>query len=754
MANNHQTQTELEQTLQNTILQVREQAAQRQVAFLSAIAEVGSLLLRTADYITILPDVVRLLGEMAGSDRCLIIQELPEAKTGKPELQVLAEWAREGVTEVSAQIPEGEPQLVVEGDWADLHEQLQRGKLTNYIVAEMPQPWQGFLAAQGVVSSASVPIMLQGQFWGHIDFDNCSEARLYDAAEIGILQTAAEMIAGAIARYAQDEALRESERRYRTLFEISSEGIYRFEFEQPIPINLPVDEQVESIYRHYRMVEANATYAAMYNKENPEDLVGLRLTDTHIMESLQNRAIMRAFVEGGYQFRNTETEEVDFDGNPRYFLNNVTTIIKDGYAIGGWGSQLDITELRLAQQALLQAEQDLVAELVKTNQALKNSLDRLAVDSDFNSFVGYLLLEITQQLNLDVATLWLYDSATQTLPLELQVQQGQVKLKHQIQAPETYLRPTTESTPVWEILLQTKHPFVITQENAKDYCFQNTYNYQVEQLGLQVGVNLLLRLGDEPIGLLCLSSTQYTALTPEDLELAQALAQQATLGIQLTRFADEAKQAAIFEERNRLAGEIHDTLAQAFTGISLQLGVAKSIAHQDPTETQRILDRSLKLAHAGLTEARRAVWAIYPSTAKYTDLCQTLQETIDRFAANISVQMRIEGNPYSLPALLGLNLTRMAQEAIANALKHARANTIEVTLTYEPKNIYLCVKDDGCGFLPQHNEGGFGLMSLSQRSERIGGELEIRSQLDQGTEISVHVNLQRFTDFLRGVSSR
>ena len=924
MASDPQIQTELQQALQNAILQEREQAAQRQIAWLSTVAEIANLLLKTADYKAALPDVVRLLGEAVGSDRCLIIQELSDPATGNPWLDVLAEWAEEGITEIGADIPEGEPQMVVDGDWADLHGQLQRGELTNYIVADMPEPWRGFLEAQGVVSSASVPIMVDGQFWGHIDFDSCSEARLYDATEIGILQTAAEMIAGAIARAAEDKALRdseqryrtlfemssegiyrfefdepisldlpvdeqvelvyrycrviganatyaamyglddprelagfrllnlhvmessqnqammqtyvengyqlhnteteevdlqgnrryflnniatiikdgyaiggwasqlditeqrlaqqalleaeqarsqelaglnaelqqtlerlaESEERYRTLFEISSEGIYRFEFEQPIPIDLPVDEQIDLIYQHYRMVEANSTYAALYNEDNPEALVGLRLTDVHAVGSAQNQATMRAFVENGYQFYNAETEQVDLEGNRRYFLNNAVTVIKNGHAISGWASHLDITERRLAQQALLEAEQNRVAELAKTNQALKNSLDRLAADPDLNAFLGYVLLEITQQLDLDVAALWFYDAATQTLSLEILIEQGQVKLRDQIQAPEAYLHPTTTSTPVWEMLLRTKQPFVVNRENDADYTFHDTYAYQTEQLGLQVCANFLLRLGDEPIGMLGLGATQPMTFTPEAIELAQALTQQATLAIQLMRLADEAKHAAIFEERNRLAGEIHDTLAQAFTGISLQLGVAKSIAPQDPTETRRILERALQLAHAGLTEARRAVWAIYPSAAKYTDLCQMLRNVTHQLAANVPLELRVEGEPYDVPALLGLNLTRIAQEAITNALKHAQATTIRVVLAYEPQDISLHISDDGCGFLPQQDTGGFGLMSLSQRSERIGGELQIHSQPGQGTEIWMHVNLERFAEMLRASISQ
>jgi PAS domain S-box-containing protein len=541
------------------------------------------------------------------------------------------------------------------------------------------------------------------------------------------------------------DRLSESEERYRTLFEISSEGIFRFEFEPPIPIDLSIDEQVALMYCHLRFAEANQTFAAMYNASSPEDLIGIRLTDVHVKESEKNLTMMQAVAENGYQLRNAEIEEVDLHGNSRYFLNNITTMIKDGCAIGGWASQLDITELRLAQQALLQAEQDRVAELAKTNQALKNNLDRLAAEPNLEAFLGHVLTEISQQLEMHTAWLFLYNPQDQTLQLNNWVDRGNVQPQHRF----TDLGPLTElflsdTTPIWTLLLQTKFPFVITQDNAAQFMFSGTEDWQLQwadRHGLQSGINILLSVGDKPLGLLGLLSAHRSEFTSEELELVQALSQQATLAIQLTQLATEAQQSAIFEERNRLAGEIHDTLAQTFTGISVQLELVNYLIAQATPEVSSILDRISTLAQTGLNEARRSVWSIYPAGEDYANLAQKLTDCVQQLTCSteLQTQVNISGEPYPLSSFLGTNLFRIGQEAIANALKHAQASQLSIELTYTPMQVSLCIKDNGCSFNPQAQTEGFGLISISERTDRIGGQLRIMTQPGLGTEIFVQV---------------
>ncbi len=540
--------------------------------------------------------------------------------------------------------------------------------------------------------------------------------------------------------------LSESEECYRNLFEISSEGIYRFEFEQPIPLHLSIDEQVALIYRYCHIAEANASYGAMY-EANPEDSVGLRLTDFHVMNSDQNRTMMREVVRNSYQIRNAETEEVDRYGNPRYFLNNITTIIKDGYALGGWASQLDITELRETQQALLQAEQDRVAELAKTNQALKNNLDRLAAEPNLEAFLGHVLSEISQQLNMHTAWLYLYDAQVQTLQLNNWVEQGTVQPTGRCAELDPLAEPIPiSSTPIWEHLRHTKYPLVITRDNAAQFLFLGTEDWQLQWIdrhGIQSGINILLSVGDKPLGLLALLSTHRSEFTSEELELAQALSQQATLAIQLTQLATEAQQAALFEERNRLAGEIHDTLAQTFTGISVQLELLNYLISQNTPEVSAILDRIATLAQTGLSEARRSVWSVYPDGEDYTDLARKLTDCAEQLTHSTTLQTQVNtsGESYPLSSFLGTNLFRIGQELIANALKYSQASQLSIELTYLPTQVSLCIKDNGCGFNPQIQTEGFGLIGISERTDRIGGQLRITTHPGQGTEIFVQVPL-------------
>jgi signal transduction histidine kinase len=216
--------------------------------------------------------------------------------------------------------------------------------------------------------------------------------------------------------------------------------------------------------------------------------------------------------------------------------------------------------------------------------------------------------------------------------------------------------------------------------------------------------------------------------------------------------ADDAKHAAILEERNRMAGELHDTLAQSFTGISLQLEVAKPLLEHDPPAVSAILNHLKDLAEAGLAAARQSVWALYPAAADYTDLAQLLYESLEAMSRNTATQIEVNvhGTPYPLPTFISMNMLRIGQEALTNALKHSQAQAITIDLTYEGNSeaehdILLNIFDDGCGFTPPTApdaiNGGFGLISMSERCNRIGAQLSITSAPGEGTRVSVEASL-------------
>ena len=207
----------------------------------------------------------------------------------------------------------------------------------------------------------------------------------------------------------------------------------------------------------------------------------------------------------------------------------------------------------------------------------------------------------------------------------------------------------------------------------------------------------------------------------------------------------QAEAASILEERNRMAREIHDTLAQAFTGILAQVGAANQVLTDDLEATQAHLDLIKELARTGLTEARRSVVALRPQLLEEGSLQSALHRLVAQIrtaATDTTLYYEIKGAVYSLPTEVESNLLRIGQEALTNVIRHANADEIRVELVYDRDQFCLRVKDDGQGFgvgsIPSSE--GFGLIGMSERAERIGAQLTIRSQPGQGTEIIITVN--------------
>ncbi|WP_375512239.1 AAA family ATPase [uncultured Nostoc sp.] len=206
-----------------------------------------------------------------------------------------------------------------------------------------------------------------------------------------------------------------------------------------------------------------------------------------------------------------------------------------------------------------------------------------------------------------------------------------------------------------------------------------------------------------------------------------------------------AEEASILEERNRMAREIHDTLAQAFTSIIVHLDAASQRITLDPDAAQSHLKTGRTLARSGLADARRSVEALRPQILEEGDLHSALNRLAAQMFSHTSVQVGCEaiGEPYTLPKEVEMNLLRIGQEALTNAFKYANASEIRLELRYEPSQFILQIKDNGQGFesssLPVGR--GFGLLGITERAERIRAELTIYSQLGQGTEIVVRLQM-------------
>ncbi len=202
----------------------------------------------------------------------------------------------------------------------------------------------------------------------------------------------------------------------------------------------------------------------------------------------------------------------------------------------------------------------------------------------------------------------------------------------------------------------------------------------------------------------------------------------------------EAEFAAILSERNRMAREIHDTLAQGLVATSVQLRLAKKQAVGAADSLNHHLDTAQQLVRGSLEEARKSIWNMRSQVLETGDLPSALQGILKQMTEGSEVKAAFEvvGRPRRLAPVLESNILRTGQEAITNAVKHARAAHISVKMEFDENRFRLIVADDGCGFdltHPPRSDGGFGLVGMRERAAESNGELAIHSHPGRGTEV-------------------
>ena len=375
--------------------------------------------------------------------------------------------------------------------------------------------------------------------------------------------------------------------------------------------------------------------------------------------------------------------------------------------------------------------------------ALQSTLADLATEPELDKFLGQVLATIVEQLHAPVAYIWLNDDEQEAAILHLTRWNTQlVPNPPAASSPIVVPFSVFQHLEAWNFLHHHHQPFVYSDlPNHPDVEIYRAWSVLPE--GVQTLLLIPLVFGDDLLGIFSISHLQSHPYSPEAVHLVTALAQQVVLAIQLTRLAEDAKQVAIVEEHNRLAREIHDTLAQTFTGILLQLNNAQYFAPQDSARAWDIIEQVKILARAGLAEARRSVWSLHPDADEYRDLAGSLQRSLTQLTLNTDLQanLTIVGTPQLVPPDIGMNLLRIGQEAITNTLRHAQAQILQIELTFTTDAIALHIRDDGQGFNPhrQRDHGGFGMLGMQQRCERLGGQFTLCSQPRQGTDILIQI---------------
>ena len=389
------------------------------------------------------------------------------------------------------------------------------------------------------------------------------------------------------------------------------------------------------------------------------------------------------------------------------------------------------------QQAQAVAERERIFEQI--GNAGRAALRKLTERPNLDAYLDYVLTVASDQFASDGASVWLHDHETETVHLASRVDGPALQAMR--------LRPKGNNRSFRYdngVLAKLAGRQILTCR-APDFSGINPVDLpEVLAQGLKTIIAVPMFVGTEYRGSLVFAFQHTRELTAEEEQLAHALADQASLALELTRLADQVKTSAVHDERARIAHEIHDTLAQCFVGILLQLEAAKELVQSAPQLSEACLRRVEELARRGLQEARSSVLSITGDGARYRYLNTILQETVAQFKERSSsaIHLEIRGEIFPLPAESGLNMARICQEALANIEKHASAANVTVTLTYGHPIVTMRVIDDGVGFHPDKvGDSGYGLIGLRQRANRIHADLEISSEPNKGTCIALRVRV-------------
>src|SRR5437667_5347721 len=444
-------------------------------------------------------------------------------------------------------------------------------------------------------------------------------------------------------------------------------------------------------------------------------------------------------------FESAAREKADFETD--YRIVHPAGAIKNIHAVGHpvcdetgqlaefVGTVIDITESKRAEEALRASEQVARGQV----EALAQSLDVLATAPEPEKFIGQMLSTIGRLLNAQSVSLWLFDESTDSLLLRSSTSDGGKLVAPDPEHPFIKNPLFWKENAVVQELLFTAGP-VVCDDVETDPRVTGDWGEHLKRNGTKRFLAVPLVVGGQVRGFVGIRHIDRASYRPEEIELTQALAHQVMLALRLNEFAEQGRRAAVFEERNRMARDIHDTLAQGFTGVIVQLEAAEdAISCGSRKEADAHLHRAGELARRSLSEARRSVHALRPQALQEHNFWDALKGTIKNTTVGTALHTKFaaQGKLPDLPQPWQENLLHIGQEALTNTLKYAHARNFETRISYKAKELRLELRDDGDGFKVKDQNDGVGLTGMRERVEQMGGALSIKSLRGKGTNIVV-----------------
>ena len=386
-----------------------------------------------------------------------------------------------------------------------------------------------------------------------------------------------------------------------------------------------------------------------------------------------------------------------------------------------------------AEQALRASEQ-----LARSHvDVMMRSLDVLATEAAPEKFIGEMLRTIGQHLRAHRVLLWLRNQRDDSLRLHLIIENDQ-QVAHDLHHPFVRNPHAWRNSAFIQEMLFTKSP-AVCDDIAHDSRLNPEIREYLTRKGAKRFMTVPMFVTGEIRGFIGIQHRQQCAYRADQIELAQALAHHVMMAAHGQDLIEQQREAAILKERTRMARDIHDTLAQGFTGVIVQMEAAEeALLEEDSEHAIGHVQRARELARESLREARRSVHALRPQALEKAPFADALEAIIKNTAAGTALrtEFRITGKPRELAPLVEENLLHIGQEALTNSLKHAHATKFQAQLSFNPDAVYLELQDNGDGFnVGNSNGGGFGLIGMKERAEQIGATVDVSSKPGAGTSI-------------------
>jgi len=386
-----------------------------------------------------------------------------------------------------------------------------------------------------------------------------------------------------------------------------------------------------------------------------------------------------------------------------------------------------------AEQALRASEQ-----LARSHvEVMMRSLDVLATEAAPEKFIGEMLRIIGQRLRADCVTLWLRNPQDDSLRVHVMVEND----KQVAPDPD---HPYVKDPYAWKRNLQiqemlfTKGPFVC-DDTEQDVRLGADFREYLTNKGRKRFLAVPMFVLGTVRGFIGIQHVEGQPYRREEVELAQALAHHVMIATHEAELGEQRRHAVILEERARLARDIHDTLAQGFTGVIIQLDTAvEALRDEEPEAAAKHIRLARELARESLTEARRSMHALRPQALEKASFPDALKAIITDTTVGTSLEseFHLKGEPRKLQSSVEENLLHIGQEALANALKHARATEFQAQLSFDSEAVRLELRDNGKGFVVDCVNGrGIGLIGMKERAQQIGATLAVTSKPGKGTTI-------------------